>query len=251
LVEASKHTHLTALNEQFDGEFADEMLSTMRGIIKKDSRLKDGQRVELETYNDYPDTVKNAAKRGIALNEKVNNKCATDVGKIRAQQLANGRNISVQTIKLMYAYTSRAREFYKPEDTSACGTISYLLWGGDAANSWSAAKLKKLGLFQGETAVSVSSSYAGQFGKKKKYKAPAQLSLEEGVPHYTADGKLYEGPTHKDAEGRLMTGEVHSEDSEYLYHKEELEAQPSIPNSSYPGEEAKGKKKYKSPALLS
>jgi hypothetical protein len=64
----------------------------------------------------------------------------------------------------MYAYTSRAREFYNPDDTSACGTISYLLWGGDAANSWSAAKLKKLGLFQGETAVSVSSSYAGQFG---------------------------------------------------------------------------------------
>ena len=179
LVEASKQTHLTALTEQFDGEFADEMLSTMRGIIKKDSRLKDGQRVELETYNDYPDAVKNAAKRGIALNEKVNNKCATDVGKIRAQQLANGRNISVQTIKRMYAYTSRAREFYKPEDTSACGTISYLLWGGDAANSWSAAKLKKLGLFNGETAVSVGSSYAGQFGPGKKYKAPAQLSAQE------------------------------------------------------------------------
>jgi hypothetical protein len=179
LVEASKQTHLTALTEQFDGEFADELLSTMRGIIKKDSRLKDGQRVELETYNDYPDTVKNAAKRGIALNEKVNNKCATEVGKIRAQQLANGRNISVQTIKRMYAYTSRAREFYKPEDTSACGTISYLLWGGDAANRWSAAKLKELGLFNGETAVSVGSSYAGQFGPGKKYKAPAQLSAQE------------------------------------------------------------------------
>lgn len=65
------------------------------------------------------------------------------------------------------------------------------------------------------------------------------MQLEEGVPHYTADGELYTGPTHKDADGRLMTGEVHTEDSEYLYHKEELEAQPAI-ISSYPGEPASG-----------
>ena len=46
--------------------------------------------------------------------------------------------------------------------------------------------------------------------------------FEVGVPHYTKDGKLYEGPTHKDASGRLMTGAVHTEDSEYLYHEDEL-----------------------------
>jgi len=184
LVEASKQAHLVSLSELtdiFDSEYAEEMLASIKGIIKKDGRLKDGQRVELETYNDYPDTVKNAAKRGIALNEKVNNRCATDVGKIRAQQLANGRNVSIQTIKRMYAYTSRAREFYNPDDTTACGTISYLLWGGDAANRWSAAKLKELGLFNGETAVSVGSSYAGQFGPGKKYKAPAQLAKEAEI----------------------------------------------------------------------
>jgi len=171
LVEASKQAHLVSLsdlNDSFDNEFAEEMLASIKGIIKRDGRMKDGKYLELETYSDYPDTVKNAAKRGIDLNAKVNNKCATEVGKIRAQQLANGRNISVQTIKRMYAYTSRAREFYNPDDTTACGTISYLLWGGDAANRWSAAKLKELGLFEGETAVSVSSSYAGQFGDKKK-----------------------------------------------------------------------------------
>jgi hypothetical protein len=65
------------------------------------------------------------------------------------------------------------------------------------------------------------------------------LELEVGVPHYTADGKLYEGPTHKDASGRLMTGATHTEDSEYLYHKDELEAQPTT-DSSYPGQVATG-----------
>ena len=46
--------------------------------------------------------------------------------------------------------------------------------------------------------------------------------FEVGVPHYTKDGKLYEGPTHKNADGKLMTGAVHTEDSVYLYHKDEL-----------------------------
>ena len=79
--------------------------------------------------------------------------------------------------------------------------------------------------------------------KRNKLRELGELvEAKEGVPHYTADGKLYEGPTHKDASGRLMTGVTHTEDSEYLYHIEELEAQPSIA-SSYPGEAAKIKKK--------
>ena len=173
LVEAhklSQPTELSRINADSDEEYALELLTAITGIIKKDGRVKGGEVVELESYSDYPDTVKNNAKRGIALNLKVNNKCATSVGKIRAQQLAQGKPISIQTIKRMYAYTSRAVEFYNPDDTTACGTISYLLWGGDAGNSWSAAKLKELGLFQGETAVSVGSSYSGQFGPAKDKK---------------------------------------------------------------------------------
>ena len=195
LVEASKQAQniaLSSLVDDFDTEYAEELLASIKGIIKYDSRLKDGKRLELETYSDYPDTVKNAAQRGIDLNAKVNNKCATEVGKIRAQQLANGRNISVQTIKRMYAYTSRAREFYNPDDTSACGTISYLLWGGDAANRWSAAKLKELGLFtENETAVSVSSSYAGQFGPAKSKKP----KKDNFVDTQNMEAQFIAGPT--------------------------------------------------------
>ena len=186
LVEASKQNavELSSLEDIFDTEFAEEMLANIKGIIKYDGRLKDGKRLELESYSDYPSGVKNNAKKGIELNEKVNNKCATQVGKVRAQQLAQGKPISVQTIKRMYAYTSRAQAFYDPSDNAACGTISYLLWGGDAARRWSASKLKELGLFQGETAVSVGSSYAGQFGpgnengkkpKQSNYIAPELL----------------------------------------------------------------------------
>lgn len=106
-----------------------------------------GVEVTLESYNDYPDSVANNAKRGIELNEKVNNKCATDVGKIRAQQLAKKEKISTSTIKRMYSYLSRAEEYYDPSDTTACGTISYLLWGGKSAKSWAESKIKQLNLY--------------------------------------------------------------------------------------------------------
>ena len=103
--------------------------------------------ISLESYNDYPDSVANNAKRGIELNEKVNNKCATDVGKIRAQQLAQKEKISTSTIKRMYSYLSRAEEYYDPSDPSACGTISYLLWGGKSAKNWAESKMKQLNLY--------------------------------------------------------------------------------------------------------
>ena len=130
----------------FEEEEATEMLSVIRSIIKEDKRVKGGKRQELESYSDYPDGVKNNAKRGLELNEKVNNKCATQVGKIRATQLAGGKPISIETIKRMYSYLSRAEEYYDEGDSKACGTISYLLWGGKAAKRWSESKLKELDL---------------------------------------------------------------------------------------------------------
>ena len=99
----------------------------------------------MESYSDYPDAVSNNAKRGIELNDKVNNKCATPVGKVRAQQLAQGKPISVETIKRMHSYLSRAEEYYDEGDSKACGTISYLLWGGLAGKRWAESKLKELG----------------------------------------------------------------------------------------------------------
>ena len=125
-------------------EKAEEQLNAIKAIIKKDLRTKKGKRTELESYKDYPTSVRNNAKRGIELNKKVNNKCATQVGKVRAQQLANGEAISVETIKRMASYLSRAEEYYEEGDTSSCGYISYLLWGGKSAKRWAESKLKQI-----------------------------------------------------------------------------------------------------------
>jgi hypothetical protein len=119
-------------------EEAEYLLNEIKNVLKEDNNL------ELESYSDYPDSVKNNAKRGLKLNEAVNNKCATQVGKVRAQQLAQGKPISEETIKRMYSYLSRAEAYYKPGDNEACGTISFLLWGGKSAKTWAESKLKQI-----------------------------------------------------------------------------------------------------------
>jgi hypothetical protein len=128
----------------FEEEEAQDMLSYIRRIVRDDKRYKGGKKEELESYSDYPDAVKNNAQRGIDLNKEINNKCSTDVGKIRAATLAAGRPVSQETVKRMYSYLSRAEEYYDENDTEACGTISYLLWGGLAAKRWAESKLKEI-----------------------------------------------------------------------------------------------------------
>lgn len=126
---------------RFCAEFEEEEAI---GVTDELRRLLNG--TELESYADYPDAVKNNAKRGRELNEKNGNKCATETGKQRSADLAAGRAVTVDTIKRMYSYLSRAEEYYDESDTAACGTISYLLWGGKAAKRWAESKLKELDL---------------------------------------------------------------------------------------------------------
>ena len=101
-------------------------------------------RESFDSYTDYPEYTTENAKRGIRLNEEVGNKCATQTGKIRAQQLANKEPISEETIARMYSYLSRAEEYYDPSDDEACGTISVLLWGGLETKDWAERKLKEI-----------------------------------------------------------------------------------------------------------
>jgi len=133
--------------EQEEGEhlLSLYLLGITKGVITKDKRFKNGKKLDLESYKDYPDSASNNAKKGIELNEIQNNKCATQVGKIRAQQLADKKPVSIATIKRMYSYLSRAQEYYDEGDTTSCGYISYMLWGGLSAKRWAESKLKELG----------------------------------------------------------------------------------------------------------
>ena len=155
--------------EELNDNEVEVLLSQIKAIIRKDKRYGKGQRIEMESYSDYGSGISNNAKKGIDLNDKNNNKCATPVGKVRAQQLAKGEPISVETIKRMYSYLSRAEAYYDESDMNACGTISYLLWGGKAALSYSRNKLRELGLLEeAEAQPSITSTYPGEVAKKKK-----------------------------------------------------------------------------------
>jgi hypothetical protein len=162
LIKASQHYLDKDIND-LNEEEANIFLGQIKAIIKKDKRFKKKERIEFETYNDYGQSIRNNAKKGIELNEKNGNKCATQTGKVRAQQIAKGENLSVETIKRMHSYLSRAETYYDETDMNACGTISYLLWGGKAALSWSRNKLRELGLLEeAEANPQVTSSYPGE-----------------------------------------------------------------------------------------
>ena len=95
-------------------------------------------------YNDYPEAMTNNARRGRELNEEVGGRCATDVGKETARILANRETLTDERVKRMFSFLSRAETYYQPDDTEACGTISFLLWGGKAALNWSRARVNEM-----------------------------------------------------------------------------------------------------------
>jgi hypothetical protein len=102
-----------------------------------------------ETFTDYPQAAVDAAKQGIKRNEEGGNKCATQVGKVRAQQLANREPVSLDTVRRMRSFLIRQKDNYELQrDRKAydkCGYISYLLWGGPSALSWAEKTLRKAG----------------------------------------------------------------------------------------------------------
>lgn len=169
---------------------SEEMLSAIKELLSEE--------VELETYNDYPQAVVNNAKRGIELNKKVNNKCATLVGKNRARQLVAKEKLSVSTIKRLYSYLSRAEEYYDEGDSKACGTISYLLWGGKAAKRWAESKLKELGEIKLEAEI-VNDDYAIiddrlAYSSKEKAEEMAKDLGCEGYHVHEVEGKEWYMP---------------------------------------------------------
>jgi hypothetical protein len=171
---------------------AELLLSEIRALIKKDSRYKTNKRVEMESYSDYGSSVANNAKRGIELNEANGNKCATPVGKVRAQQLAQNKPISLETIKRMYSYLSRAEVYYdQAESNSDCGYISFLLWGGKSALSWSRNKLRELGALQeNEAQPSIASTYPGEEASGSV--APALLAEVPNLDVYGYETKYFQ-----------------------------------------------------------
>ena len=145
-----------------------------------------------DTISDYPEGVKNAAKKAVDYAEKNGwGSCGTAVGKTRASQLAKGENISVDTLKRMYSYLSR----HKSDLTSSksyedgCGKLMYDSWGGEAGLTWAERKLAQL---EKESKMSFGKTHMMfGFDDEKKIVVGAAMVPNKMIHRYDELGNLY------------------------------------------------------------
>tara|TARA_R110000744_G_scaffold355586_2_gene462167 strand:- start:325 stop:789 length:465 start_codon:yes stop_codon:yes gene_type:complete len=110
-----------------------------------------GNMINLETYNDYPESAKNNAKKVLRWRDKYKDdvKGMTRVGWVRANQLAKGENISRETIARMSAFQRHKKNAeISPENKSTPwkdnGYVAWLGWGGTSGINWAAKKLQQI-----------------------------------------------------------------------------------------------------------
>jgi hypothetical protein len=87
-----------------------------------------------------PELIRKNAQSALDYIERTGNpnNCMTQVGKVRAQQLAQGKPISIETIKRMKSFLSRHKsnlETSKSYD-DGCGKLALDAWGGIEALPW-------------------------------------------------------------------------------------------------------------------
>lgn len=99
--------------------------------------------VNLESYNDYPASASNNAKKAIKYKEENGSSCGTQVGWTRARQLADKKKISRDTIARMASF-KRHQQHKDVPYTEGCGGIMWDAWGGASGIEWAIKKLKQI-----------------------------------------------------------------------------------------------------------
>ena len=103
----------------------------------------------MATYNNYPQSAVNNAKKALRHRDENGSSCGTRVGWVRANQIANRENLSDDTVKRVYSFLSRAAVYdtgsYTDEDgNEVCGSIMYDAWGGASMLRWAEPIAKRL-----------------------------------------------------------------------------------------------------------
>ena len=121
------------------------------------------------------ETMASNAQRGLDLRAE-HGRGGTEVGVARARQLVNRQELSAETVRRMHSYFSRhevdkqGQGFTQGEEGyPSAGKIAWLLWGGDAGQSWARAKDAALDkIDDGERALS-GSALEGVKNKVKEH----------------------------------------------------------------------------------
>lgn len=97
-----------------------------------------------ETYNDYPQSATNNAKRALKYkDENPDNDCGTRVGWERANQLASRESISRDTIARMASF-KRHQQHKDVPYSEGCGGLMWDAWGGTSGIEWAIRKLEQI-----------------------------------------------------------------------------------------------------------
>jgi len=113
---------------------------------KEHSDLTDDllEQYQFESFTDYPESATNAAKRALEWkDEHPDNDCGTRVGWARANQLANKRPISEETIARMASFARHLQHEDVPY-SEGCGGLMVDAWGGRAGIEWAKNKLESI-----------------------------------------------------------------------------------------------------------
>lgn len=108
------------------------------------SETSDKSLEEFESYNDYPDSASNNAKRALKwADENGWGSCGTNVGKRRANQLAKKQKLSRETIARMASF-KRHQQHKDVPYSEGCGGLMWDAWGGTSGIEWAISKLKQI-----------------------------------------------------------------------------------------------------------
>ena len=105
-----------------------------------------------DSFNDYPSAAKKNAQKAIDWKDKYGRgevDAGTAVGWTRASQLANGENLSADTVKRMASFNrhrknSKIATEYKDTPWKDRGYVAWLIWGGDEGVDWAIKKSKEI-----------------------------------------------------------------------------------------------------------
>jgi len=105
----------------------------------------------MATYNDYPQSASNNAKKVLEWKKKYGSevKGMTSVGWARANQLANKRKLSYETIARMAAFNRHRKNAavdpkYKSTPWKDRGYVAWLGWGGSSGVNWAIRKAESI-----------------------------------------------------------------------------------------------------------
>jgi hypothetical protein len=138
----------------------------------------------MATYNDYPQSATNNAKKVLEWKKKYGKevKGMTSIGWTRANQLASKRKLSYETIARMAAFNRHRKNAeidpkYKDTPWKDRGYVAWLGWGGTSGVNWAIRKAKSIR--EGTVKASVDIADLPYGNRKVKAKCPKKNGKRE------------------------------------------------------------------------